>query len=511
MKKEIVMNVNPLESRVALLEDSQLVEIFIDRLDSRRIVNNIYKGRVQKVLPGLQSAFIDIGLEKAGFMHISDLIKTQHLFAESLDEEDNAGFRRQGRGRDLKIENLVKEREEIMVQVLKEPVSTKGPKISTTISLTGRFMVLVPGTNFIGVSKKTRDWQERKRIKRIIQALKPANLGVIVRTHGLGKTDAELYEELQALVKKWEAINQAFGRAVAPALLHQEAGTHATTIRDFFSEQVERVVIDDRETFKEVANDVLNSTPELLPRIFLYKGEEPLFEAYGIEKELKRSTRRKVWLPSGGYLVFDYTEAMVVIDVNTGRNVGKRNFEDTLLATNLEAAREIARQCRLRDLGGIIVIDFIDMRDERNRSKVCREFQRSLLADRSRTKLSSISEFGLLQMTRKSVRPNIINLHTETCYACEGSGRVTSKATLAADIVRGLARAWHRLHLKKAVIEVSVQLADFLLENQKDVLKNVQQATNVQLELREIRTLPQDQFRILHPKTQEDLTERLLE
>jgi ribonuclease G len=504
------MNVTPLESRIALLEDEQLVQLFIDRRDNKRIVNNIYKGRVQKVLPGLQSAFIDIGLEKAGFMHISDILKTRHMFDDTLDSGEGSAESFQPGAERPRIEQMVKDNQDIMVQVFKEPISTKGPKVTNTISLAGHFLVMVPGTNFIGVSKKTRDWQERTRVKRLLLALKPPGVGVIVRTQGLGKTEDEFREELDQLLRKWNQIRKLEKGSKAPALLHLEEASSTTTIRDLFSPRVDRVVIDDKETFREVASYVAHTMPESLSRIFLYKGTEPLFDAYRIEDEMKRSYRRKVWLPSGGYLIFDHTEAMAVVDVNTGRNVGKRNFEETLLQTNMEAAREVARQCRLRDMGGLIVIDFIDMMAVKNQAKVARELRHWFRLDRSRTKISDISEFGLVEMTRKSVRPSIINTFTETCLACEGLGRVTSKATLASEISHALYKAHLSHKLKRVVLEVSVPLADFFGEDNKKVLKNLQKTSNLLIELREVRHIAQDKFRIIDPNTKEDLTESLI-
>ncbi|MBU1948186.1 MAG: Rne/Rng family ribonuclease, partial [Candidatus Eisenbacteria bacterium] len=350
MFREIVINAEPMETRIAVLEDATLVELLVERTTERRIVGDIYKGRVTAVLPGMQAAFIDIGLSRTAFLHASDMLQAMIDFKEfELDDEADANYRRTARN--IEIQDVLEKGQEILVQIVKEAIGTKGPKVSGRISLPGRYLVLMPGMDHIGVSRKVEDREERYRLKTILRELKPGNAGLICRTVGEGKGHKEFEQDVQYLVDLWHDIETKSADMETPALVHQEMTLVTGLIRDLFTEEVNRVVIDSREIYRSILGYLKSFTPELKGRIKLYKGEGPIFDEYGIETEIERALQHKVWLKKGGYIVIDHTEALVSIDVNTGRFTGKKNQEETILKTNLEAGQEIARQLRLRDMG----------------------------------------------------------------------------------------------------------------------------------------------------------------
>ena len=372
MKREILVNVNPKETRVAIIEDDQLCELLVDREEEERHVGDIYKGLVTAVLPGMQSAFVDIGMEKSGFLHVSDLASSTYHDEDEEEEEEGAtngggrgGRRRRGGGRRREsgpaIQDVLKRGQEIIVQVTKEAISTKGPRLTGQISLPGRFLVFMPGVDHVGVSRKIDDRSERNRLRQILREVKPPEGGVIVRTAGEETSREEFQREVRGLTETWKRVRSKAERSTAPALLHQEEELTSGLIRDIFSEKVDRLVIDDRQLYQQIRKYLKSVSPELLDRVKLYTDRIPLFDAMGIEPEIELAMQREVRLSSGGSIVIEPTEALVSIDVNTGRYTGRKDPEATILRTNLEAAREIARQLRLRDIGGIIVCDFIDM------------------------------------------------------------------------------------------------------------------------------------------------------
>jgi ribonuclease G len=421
VKREILVNVTPKETRVAILEDEQLVELLVDREEEERHVGDIYKGLVTAVLPGMQSAFVDIGMEKSGFLHVSDLASSTY-HDEDDDEEDGGnggrgGRRRRGgrRGRDSgpAIQDVLKRGQEIIVQVTKEAISTKGPRLTGQISLPGRFLVFMPGVDHVGVSRKIDDRSERNRLRQILRDVKPAEGGVIVRTAGEETSREEFEREVRGLTETWKRVRNKAQRSPAPSLLHQEEELTSGLIRDIFSEKVDRLVIDDRQLYQQVRKYLKSVSPELLDRVKLYNDRIPLFDAMGIEPEIEGAMQREVRLSSGGSIVIEPTEALVSIDVNTGRYTGRKDPEATILRTNLEAAREIARQLRLRDIGGIIVCDFIDMELAANRKKVLHELKSWLGRDRAKTKAFEVSDLGLIEMTRQRRRPSLYQTATE--------------------------------------------------------------------------------------------------
>ncbi|OGJ88591.1 MAG: hypothetical protein A2268_15980 [Candidatus Raymondbacteria bacterium RifOxyA12_full_50_37] len=519
MEKEIIINVAPHEKRMAILENKKLAEIIIERPEDERLAGNVYKGKITKILPGLQSAFIDIGLEKAAFLSISDVKSGLDFYKDEYGEEEDeeedveeaapTQHNRRPRPEHVKIEKMFKEGQELLVQIIKEPLSTKGAKVTNGISFAGRFLVLVPGTDFIGVSKKTNDRNNRRRLKDLIRKLKPDNTGVIVRTIGLEKNDNEFKAELDALGKKWNLVRKAAEKKKAPALLYTEEDLTSITIRDVFSSQFKRCVVDSAVEYRQITAYLKSTSPELADRVLLYKERQPIFETFEVEKEFEKSLRRKVWLKGGGYLVFDYTEAMVVIDVNTGRNVGRKDAEETILRTNLAAVDEIARQIRLRNLGGMIAIDFIDMRFDRNRQKLMNEFDKLLQQDRAPLKLGAMGEFGVVMLTRKRVRNNLLTSVTEICHNCGGTGRIYSKPTILAQIDRYLHKIKNVLELNSVRLVVNPVFSAYLLENGQKLFNEIRKAVHIDITLEEDSFLPMDNFKIFDMDRVQEFTQLL--
>ncbi|MGD8395790.1 MAG: Rne/Rng family ribonuclease, partial [Candidatus Eiseniibacteriota bacterium] len=399
MSKEIVINADPHETRIAILEDGDLVELLFERPDRRRIVGDIYKGKINAVLPGMQAAFVELGLERTGFLHASDLATARPKLAEGADVDDEEsesgggnGGRRRGRFRGRRprrsgdhapprIEEHLKVGQEILVQVTKEPIGTKGPRITQQISLPGRYLVYMPFLEHLGISRRIADRDERVRLRDILQKIRPRQGGIIVRTVGEGRDARHFKADTAFLGKMWKDIQSRSKRLKAPALLHQEMALTTGMIRDLFTEEVDRLIIDSKREHKAILSYLRSYAPELRGRVELFEDEVPIFDKFGIEAEIEKTFERKIWLKRGGYIIIDHTEAMVCIDVNTGRYIGKTSQEETILRTNLSAAREVARQVRLRDIGGIIVTDFIDMEELANRRAVLDELRNHLKRD----------------------------------------------------------------------------------------------------------------------------------
>src|SRR4029079_2405333 len=386
MRKRIVINADPHETRIAILEDNELVELLVERGDKRRHVGDIYKGRVNAVLPGMQAAFVEIGLPKTAFLHASDLSENADLDEFEGDDEDNhRGGGRRSRRPVPKIEDHLKKGQEIVVQVTKESIGTKGPRVTQQVSLPGRFTVFMPGVDHSGVSRRIEDRSERSRLKQLVAEHRPKGAGLIVRTAGDGKGEKEFANDVKYLIRLWEKIEKKTHTSRAPSLIHRELELTTGLIRDLFTEDVDELIIDSKDDHRDILNYLRSISPDRRDRVKLYKGKQPIFDAFDIETQIEKAFERKVWLKKGGYLVIDQSEALGAVDVNTGRFTGKKNQEDTIFKTNLEAAKEAARQLRLRDMGGIIVIDFIDMEIEANKKAVLDELRSNLKRDRSRT------------------------------------------------------------------------------------------------------------------------------
>ncbi|HEY8497970.1 MAG TPA: Rne/Rng family ribonuclease [Limnochordales bacterium] len=435
MVREILINVNHGETRAAVLEDKRLVEIHIEREAHQSVAGNIYKGRVENVLPGMQAAFVNIGLERNAFLYLADA--PLYVDAREPDGETETVEARPRRARPARLH----EGQEIVVQVVKDPIGTKGARVVTHPTLPGRYLVLAPSTEYVGISRRIADEAERNRLKAIARRLRPKGMGLIVRTVAEGREEAELEADLRFLLKVWDRVLQKSRRVSAPALLYRDHDLLYRLVRDVFSEDLAAVVVDSRAEYQkvlELAESLVG--PSLKDRVKLYQGERPLFEEYGVEAELARALDRRVWLDCGGYLVIDRTEAFTSIDVNTGRYIGTTSLADTVLRTNLEAAVEIARQIRLRDLGGIILVDFIDMDRKEDRDQVLGRLTAELARDRTRTHVLGFTRLGLVELTRKKVREDLYAVLQKPCPYCQGTGRVLSEATMAHRVEREILR-----------------------------------------------------------------------
>ena len=498
MNKKILFSATATEKRVALVEDGRLAELVVERPDTSRMVGNIYRGRIESILPGLQAAFVDIGIGKGAFLHASDVDPSL-----LLDDDDTPDFVQSKRkmAAVMPIEKVLDEGQQILVQILKEPIGTKGPKVTTQISLAGRFLVLVPDTDFIGVSKKTSDERTRRRLKQIIAQLKPKGVGFIVRTIGLDVSDTDFIAEIKALIEAWKNVQNRALEGSGPRLIHQEPGITTRVMRDLLSDAVSEVWVDSREDHDEILSYLRNMSPHLCARIHPYSEKLPLFDKFNIEKDLEQSLKRKVWLKSGGYILIDRTEALTAIDVNTGRNVGKHDVETTILHTNMDAAVEIGRQLRLRDIGGLIVVDFIDMRKSDNRRKVEDAMRKALKDNSEAVSQTPLSKFGLMEITRKRVRPQLQELYTDVCHACNGLGRVFSPATIAGRIDRWLKRADPASLPRELSLNTHPAVAAYLREDHARRIKELELSHQIALKIVEDEELDQDEFEFYAPGT----------
>ena len=414
---QIVINIDEFQSRAAIIEDEKVVEVLIEREEERRINANIYKGKVANVLLGMESAFVNIGLEKNAFLYVNDLREFEEKYLDGICNSERP------------IEDILTVGDEVVVQVLSEPRGTKGARVTTHYTIPGKYLVLMPNNNHIAISKKIKEEEERNRLEEIVRDLKPENMGVIIRTAAQGKSIFHFEREMEYLVKKWEDIEKKTSTAKIGEVLYKDNGIVATVLRDIFSNEIDELVIDNEEAYWEVI-DYINAFSEktLKTKIKLYNDDEiGIFERYGIEKEIENALKEEVRLECGGYLVIQKTEALISIDVNTGKNTGSYNLEQTVLNTNLEAAREIPRQLRLRNLGGIIIIDFIDMRLEEDKLKVLEALEQNLSKDRIKNNIVHFTDLGLIEMTRKRTGKPLYNYFQERCPMCEGTGKIKSK------------------------------------------------------------------------------------
>lgn len=515
MKREILINANPRETRVAIIEDDQLVELLVDRPEARRMVGDIYLGRIEAVLPGIQAAFVDIGTEKSAFLHASDLVYPEdesdgeHEDEDEDGESDHGSAGRQRRAKAPAIQDVLKRGQDLIVQISKEPISTKGPRVTAQVSMAGRFLVYMPFAERVGVSRKIGDREARKRLRAQVEEVLPKDSGgVIVRTVGEDVTKEILERELTTLIGQWKRIKRKTHFVRAPALIHRETSLTRGLIRDVFSTKVEQVTVDSKQVHNEITEYLKGIAPELIDRIKLYEEETPLFDKANIEQELRDLFKRRCDLPSGGYLIIEPTEALVSVDVNSGRYTGKKDPEKTIFKTNFEAAREIARQARLRDLGGIIVCDFIDMETKANRDKVLQELRTHLGRDRARTKAFAVSELGLIEMTRQRVRQSHLQNMTEACPTCRGTGRVFTAETIARRVERSVRRAGLEGKRDSMVVRVHPDVAMYILENEKDLIKKLEKAVGFGLELRDDPLLNPDEFKLVVKAAGRDVTQQ---
>jgi ribonuclease G len=555
MNKEMIISSTPHETRVAILEDDHVVEVFIEREHSRGVVGNVYKGRVSKVLPGMQSAFVDLGLERDAFLYVTDVIspteealeeddpvsvsapeppnadstvEVQPPAAEAVDTQstppsgtgangapaapqqggrpDRTDRRRDRPERTLpsqRIEDLLKEGQEIVVQVVKEPLGTKGARITSHLSLPGRFLVYMPTVEHIGVSRKVESRDERRRLRGIVQRFREQSGlpgGVIIRTAAANKSDEDIVTDLTYFQQVSNEVQKRRESERTPAVLFREESLVTKLLRDLLTEQFTAIRIDDDAEYKRVMAFIGRFAPNMAGRVKRYAKEFPIFEEYGVQGEIDKALRSKVWLKSGGYIVVNQTEALVAIDVNTGRYVGKKSagrLEDTIVKTNLEAAKEIVRQIRLRDLGGIIVLDFIDMEEKKNRQKVAQAVEQELRRDRAPSKSVQVSDFGLIIITRKRVKSSLERLLTEPCPYCSGTGTIRTTATICYDILSEVRKVSADLDGYSLVLRVNPEVARALREESRGVFRELETTVGRQVTVRADEQLHHEQFDLM--------------
>lgn len=478
--KQLVINSTSYETRVALIEGGQVSEYYIERSRDRGIVGGIYKGKVIRVLPGMQSCFVDIGLERAAFLYGGDIKpEGSYELPEGFDEEgkpihhhvdddeNSEGNPNKNFQKNYKISDLVKEGQEVLVQVAKDAISTKGARVTTYLSLPGRYVVLMPSINHIGVSRRIQSEDERTRLRTIVQKIKPDGAGIIVRTASENVPDEKIIADIDFLVKLWESLRTKSLKSKSPCLVHEDLDLVFRATRDLISRDLDRIVIDDKKRYEDLVRFLNRFSVKLGAQVQLYQGDTQIFDAFGIEQEVSRALGSKVWLKSGGYLIIEQTEALTAIDVNTGRFVGNKSLGDTIVKTNLEAVKEIVQQLRLRNIGGIIILDFIDMDRNDDRDKVFQALVEELKKDKAKTTVLRISEMGLVQMTRKRTEESLMQKMTVDCPYCDGNGHVKSPSTVSYEVIRELLREFSRSNNEGFVVKAHPHVADRLLEEDK--------------------------------------------
>ena len=546
MKKEIIINAGANETRIAITEDGRLAELFVETANKEKMVGDIYLGKVAKVMPGIKAAFVDLGLGQDGFLHFSDIGNRFEEYSAMIGDDDDQGEEGEkeedpslvgthpgvepGRhphdaarpstqppsnnGGDHHSQHRAPHREvklekgqEIIVQITKEPVGKKGVRVTSEVSLAGRFLVLLPFDGKIGISKKISSFKEKRRLRKIVQPILPEGFGVIIRTVAEGKDDSSLTNDQKDLVETWREVEKTVKSEKSPCLLYKDMSTTSSVIRDLFSNDVSRVVVDSRKLHKEIRAYIRYTSVQLLDKIELHRDKRPIFDVYEIEKEIETTLARKVWLKSGGYLIIDPTEAMVVVDVNSGRYAAKKEQEQNSLRTDMEAAREICRQLRLRDIGGIIVIDFIDLDDERNKRKVFDELKKEFRRDRAKVTVLPMTEFGLVQITRQRIRQNILHSFTEKCPSCGGTGLVQSRTTTINQIERWIRRFKGETSEWRIIVKVNPQLADSLRVGTFSRLRKLRFKFRLWITLETDPAVAIGEFRCISSRQGKDITE----
>ncbi len=486
MPSKMLVESDPYETRIAVLEEDRLAEIYLERSHHRGVVGNVYKGRVTRVLPGMQAAFVDIGLERDAFLYVADVLPEvppdeEIDLAPANGEPGEEDALPPAPVAEPTIDTLLRSGQELLVQVTKDPLPNKGARVTTHVTLPGRFLVLLPTVGHLGVSRRIEDETERTRLRALLEELPHDTGGLIVRTAGEGRDAEDFLADQRYLARLWRRIRDAGDRAAAPSLIHQDLDLALRVVRDLFSAEFITLWVDGEETYTRIVEFLDQVQPQLVPRVRLDRGERRLFERFGIDGEIESALKPKVWLKSGGYLVINPTEALVAIDVNSGRYVGEHNLESTALSTNLEAVEEIVRQIRLRDLGGIIVVDLIDMVEADNRARVFASLERELKKDRAKYKVLSISEFGLVEITRKRSRTNLERLLTQSCPCCEGSGRVPSVATTCLRIRRAALRLRSSTGSKELQLRVHPEVARAFQRDERPVIEELERELGVAL------------------------------
>lgn len=517
MVKEIIINSTSSQTRVAITEDGNLADFFVDYPENRRMVGDIYLGRIARVLPGIRAAFIDIGMKHDAFLHFSDIgERTQQLQDmlgdedTDLDDEDENGIpptqtKPESKRTEPTIPTL-KKGQEILIQIIKEPVSNKGVRVTSSVSLPGRFCVLLPYDNKVGISKKIFDYKERKRLRYIARQIVPENYGLIIRTVAQKQDEEILKDDLKNLMKTWERIEKEAKSKNPPALVYQDLNTTVSVIRDLFNSDISKIFVDSKKLYKEINNYLELVQPAIAEKVELYKSTYGIFNTFKVDEQIKTLMGRKVSLPSGGYLIIEHTEAMVVIDVNSGKYAKSKDQESNSLKTDLEASREIARQLRLRDIGGIIVIDFIDLEDDKNRKKVYDELKKEFRKDRAKVSILPMSDFGLIQITRQRIRQNIVQAIKEVCPECHGTGLLTKSSHLVYDLESWLKKFRRKSRERSIIIKSHPSTISKIREGKIKSLFKLQFKYLVKITLREDASLSADTFEFYSAKTGHDLT-----
>jgi ribonuclease G len=505
MNKEMIVSSNGHETMVAILEDDLVAEVFVERERQRGVVGNVYKGRVSKVLPGMQSSFIDVGLERDGFLYVDDVIDTMEEFDKLASDDDDERRDRNGE-RDRpkpKIEDLLREGQEILVQVVKEPLGTKGARLTSHVTMAGRFLVFMPTVDHVGVSRKIESREERGRLRGIVREFRDARGftgGVIIRTAAAARPSEDIVSDLEAFHRIWTEIRHRTESSRAPAVVYREQSLVSKLLRDLLTEEFQAIRIDDQQEYQRTLELVERIMPNLAPKVKLYTKPYPIFEEYGVQAEIDKALKSKVWLKSGGSIVINQTEALVAIDVNTGRYVGKKSagrLEDTIVKTNLEAVKEIVRQIRLRDLGGIIVLDFIDMEEKKNRQKILQTVEQELKKDRSPSKALAVADFGLVIITRKRVKQSLERVFTEPCPYCSGTGAIKSSSTICYEILSEVKKVSPELNGHRLLLRVNPDIARALKEEESAVVRDLRQATGKDVTIRADEHLHHEQFDLM--------------
>ncbi len=501
MRKQIIINSAPSEVRVALLENGVLAEVHIERSSEEAAAGNIYAGKVLRVLPGMQAAFVDLGLEKAAFLHASDVAggEDPENSSEEADDEGAPTASDERRRPRIPIEQRVRRSDELIVQIAKEPMGTKGARITAHVSLPGKYLVYMPTGSLIGISKRISDDRERRRLRDIISSARPSQGGIIARTSCRGLPKKDIVDDIQALERTWKQIQEKSASASPPALLYADLDLVLRSVRDMLTADVDQIVVDNRDDFDRTRSYVTEFMPTLAGRVEMYDSIQPIFDAFGVEEQITRATEAKVWLRSGGYLVIDQGEALTMIDVNTGRFVGKKSQEETVLKTNLEAVEEIVSQLRLRNIGGIIILDLIDMEDPAHRREVTEKLEAALMRDKARTSILRISELGLIQMTRKRTRENLERLLSAPCGYCDGRGRIKSVTTVASEILRAIQREAARTSANKTRVTVRAnrEVVSHLVQTEETAVQALQERIGRKVLVQVAESYHQEQYDVV--------------
>ena len=507
---EMYINVSAGGTRIALTDTGKLVELHIERADYDRMVGNIYKGKIQNVIPGMQAAFIDIGYESNAFLPFSEIGSPENLVNLSFDDDDdNASKRKNIVNKNFNPEKDLSIGNDILVQVIKEPFSGKGPRVTTEVSIPGSLMVLVPNGNYIGISRKIADKYEKRRLRRTVMDFKPENFGLIVRTIAQGKETSLLESDFKRVWDKWQELDHKINKKKSPSLVYKDFTTSDQVVRDLFTPQIKRLVVDDKLLFKRISTYVKDVSPNQVKKLELMKGKDAIFNQNKIEEQIDKSLKRKVWMKSGAHLVIEHTEAMVVIDVNSGRYIGKKDHESNSLKINLEAAREVARQLRLRDIGGLIVIDFIDLQEISNRKKVYNELRTTLMKDKAKVSLAEFSNFGLLEMTRQRIGLNLLHTVSVECPTCNGLGRIESSETTLTRLENWLKRFRVKAKDRRLRITLNPEMVDYIYQTKSKVISGFMWKNWMLIEIQKDSHLPPHKFRVYSKKRREDVTEEV--